>query len=91
MRSCTREYYVTFHQTLRKAGQTLEKFVVVPPHDVDLTVTYIPTMDFCQFFSFFSGCFGFWFGISFLSFDCKLTRLQEKQKNSRIASANEAQ
>ena len=90
LQSCERKYFVTSHQTLRRFNYSADYFRILPPHDSDITVIYMASMDFCQFFSFFCGCFGCWFGVSFLSTNRLLLLFsQRNDKRSRVASVNE--
>ena len=52
---------------------------VMVPLQPDVITTYKPSMTFVEFFSFICGCFGTWFGLSFLSL-FPLQRMLKREK-----------
>lgn len=74
------------------------KVLLLTSTDSDITITAQPTMTFIEYFSFVAGCFGTWFGLSFLSLNplnFLLKRMKKKheernRRRSRVPDSGQA-
>lgn len=86
---CKRSCFVTQHREVRYAASEFNFIRVVTQNDADLTTTFVETMSLIEFFSFVSGCVGFWFGVSVLSFDP--SNLLVRKRSARVSHEGERQ
>ena len=73
----------------RKSSASLG-FSVNTAKQPDLYSKSLPIMTFIQYFSFVMGCFGLWFGISFLSFDPRKLCHRKHAKRYHSVAGNRA-
>lgn len=67
---CHETAFVTLYQSVRFPGRDHNLIKILTANDADLVTTYLARMSFVEFFSFLSGCFSFWFGLSVTSVSC---------------------
>ena len=94
-RSCNRipchsSIFLTKHRSYRSANLTANRMAIVTANEADVVVTSVQSMCFIEFFSFITGCFGFWFGASFLSLTRVASLCHLRRLHAKTASAAES-
>lgn len=68
---CSYSFTFTRNSKDLKQGNKSISMTLLTPYTADTFSEAVASMSFVEFFSFVTSCFGFWFGISFLSIDLK--------------------